>query len=216
MFRRSPRATALWAGAALVAVLTAVLVVDTLGSLRHQDQAFGRLHPVVVARHDLPVGTRLRAADLGTRRIRGEAPEPDALTARRDALGRVVRVPLLRGTTLTTRHLADAHRAGLGAVVPAGLRAIRLVVEHGLRPQVGDLVDVLATFDPQTLGDDQDPTILVAPAVPVLGVDTAATGGDTVAVTVLVTPRQAARLAFSTASGTLALALAPPEAAAGP
>jgi hypothetical protein len=40
------------------------------------------------------------------------------------------------------------------------------------------------------------------------------TGGasDTVGVTVLVTPTQAKRLAFASAAGTLAIAVAPPEA----
>ena len=99
--------------------------------------------------------------------------------------------------------------------MPAGRRAVRLVVEHGLRPDVGDLVDVLATFDPQTLGDDGDPTIVVAPAVTVLAVDAAGDAGDSVAVTVLVSPRQSTRLAFAAAAGTISLALAPPEAATG-
>jgi len=89
---------------------------------------------------------------------------------------------------------------------------VRLVVEHGLRPAVGDLVDVLATFDPETIGDG-DPTIVVAPAVTVLAVDDATDAGDTVAVTVLVTPHQSTRLAFAAAAGTISLALAPPESA---
>jgi Flp pilus assembly protein CpaB len=125
-----------------------------------------------------------------------------------------VRVPLLRGATVTARHLVATRRDGLGGVIPAGTRAVRVVVEHGLRPAVGDLVDVLATFDPETLGDGQDPTVVVAPAVTVLAVDTGGEAGDTVAVTVLVSPRQATRLAFSAAAGTIGLALAPPEAAA--
>ena len=212
MLRRSPRTTLAWLAAAVVAVATAGTVVNLLASLQHQDEAYGALHPIAVARRDLGVGTRVTAADVGERRIRGEAPEADALTAR-DAVGRIVRVPLLRGATVTGRHVAVARRDGLGGVVPAGRRAVRLVVEHGLRPRVGDLVDVLATFDPQTLGDDGDPTIVVAPAVAVLAVDAAADSGDSVAVTVLVSPEQSTRLAFAAAAGTISLALAPPEAA---
>jgi Flp pilus assembly protein CpaB len=214
MLRRSPRTTLAWAAAAVVALVTAVTVVDLLGSLRHQDEAFGALHPIVVARHDLPVGTRIRAADLDHRRIRGEAPERDALTEQA-ATGRVVRVPLLRGATVTARHVTATGRDGLGGVVPDGRRVVRLVVEHGLRPRPGDLVDVLATFDPQILGDDGDPTIVVAPAVPVVGVEPVRDTGDSVAVTVLVTPRQSTRLAFAAAAATVSLALAPPEAATG-
>jgi Flp pilus assembly protein CpaB len=214
MFRRSPRAALVWAAAAVVAIVTATTVFGLLGSLRHQDEAFGAVHTVAVARHDLAVGTRVAATDLTRRRIRGEAPERDALTEHQ-AVGRVVRVPVLRDATVTARHVTASTRDGLGGVVPVGKRAVRLVVEHGLRPRLGDLVDVLATFDPETVGDAGDPTILLAPAVPVVAVDPPADGGDTVAVTVLVTPHQATRLAFAAAAGTISLALAPPEAAGG-
>lgn len=214
MFRRSPRAALFTAAAALVAVVTAALVTASLSSLRHQDETFGRLHPVVVAARDLPVGTTVSRRDLAVQRVRGEAPVPATLRRSAAAVGRVVRVPVLGGTPVTTRHLAAADRPGLGGVVPAGRRAVRLVLEHGLRPATGDLVDVLATFDPATLADGGDPTVLVAPAVPVVRVDVPAGSGDTVAVTVLVTPAQARRLAFSATAGTVTLALAPPEAAA--
>lgn len=214
MFRRSPRAALFAAAAALVAVLTAALVASSLASLRRQDETFGRLHPLVVAARDLPVGTTVTRRDLALRRVRGEAPAPDTLTRPVGALGRVVRVPVLGGTPVTTRHLAPPDRTGLGGVVPPGRRAVRLVVEHGLRPAVGDLVDVLATFDPATLADGGDPTVVVAAAVPVVGVAEPASSGDSVAVTVLVTSTQARRVAFSTSAGTVALALAPPEAAA--
>ena len=211
MLRRSPRTAFAWAAAAAVALVTATTVISLLTSLQHQEEAYGALHPIAVARRDLPVGTRVTAVDVARRQIRGEAPEGDALTEQQ-AVGRVVRVPVLRGATLTARHLAASRRTGLGGVVPNGERAIRLVVEHGLRPEVGDLVDVLATFDPETLSDGQDPTIVIAPAVTVLAIDTATDAGDTVAVTVLVTPRQSTRVAFAGATGTISLALAPPEA----
>jgi Flp pilus assembly protein CpaB len=56
---------------------------------------------------------------------------------------------------------------------------------------------------------------VVAPAAPVLAVDEVTGGSDTMGVTVLVTTRQASRLAFSAATGSVSLALAPPEAADG-
>lgn len=214
MFRRSPRAALFAATAAVVAVVTAALVYSSIASLRHQDEAYGRLHPLVVAARDLPVGATVTRRDVTVRRVRGDAPDADVLTRPATAVGRVVRVPVLGGTPVTPRHLAPADRPGLAGVVPAGRRAVRLVVEHGLRPAVGDLVDVLATFDPATLGDGGDPTILVAAAVPVVRVEAPAGSSDTVAVTVLASPAQARRLAFAAASATVSLDLAPPEAAA--
>jgi hypothetical protein len=51
--------------------------------------------------------------------------------------------------------------------------------------------------------------------VPVLRAEQPPDAGDAVAITVIVTPGQARRLAFSMSAGTLAVALAPPEAATG-
>ncbi len=215
MFRRSPRAGLLGLAALVVAVLTASTVIASVSSLRHQDQAFGQIHSIVVARRDLPIGTRIAAADLGARKLRGEPPVPDTMTRRSHALGRIVRAPMLAGDLVTARHLAAGRRGALSAVVPAGRRAVRLVVDHSIRPAVGDVVDVLATFDPATLADGGDPTVVVAPAVSVLTVDAGTAGTDAVGITVLVTPTQASRLAFSASTGTISIALAPPEAARG-
>jgi Flp pilus assembly protein CpaB len=218
MLRRSPRAALLGAAALVVAVATAAYVADILVSLRHQDDEFGRVGTVVVAARDLPLGHRVRPADLDTRRVRGRPGEPGALNRVAPGLGRVVAVPVLRGAVVTTRHLAPARRDGRNGVVPAGRRAMRVAIDGGVRPRPGDPVDLYATFDPQTIGADVEPTLTVARAVPVLAVDraevTAGEAGATVGVTVLVSPDEARRLAFATAAGTLALAIAPPEDAA--
>jgi Flp pilus assembly protein CpaB len=216
MLRRSPRAILLGTAAAVVALATAGYVADALLSLRRQDEAFGRVRTVVVAARDLALGHRVRAADLATRELRGDAGEA-ALGFRDAALGRTVAVPLLRGAVVTRRHLASRRRDGADGVVPPGHRAMRVTVEGAVEPRPGDPVDLYATFDPQAIGGDAEPTLTVARAVPVLAAERAdgtGSGGATVAVTVLVTAEQAPRLAFATAAGTLALALAPPEAAA--
>jgi Flp pilus assembly protein CpaB len=217
MLRRSPRGVVLWAAAAILAVATAAYVADILVSLRHQDQAFGTVHAVVVATRDLPLGRRLSARDLTDRRVRGESGEPGAIGAPSAAIGRVVAVPLLRGAVVTSRHLAAHRRDGRDGTVPAGRRAMRVVIEGGVRPRPGDPVDLYATFDPQTVGADVEPTLTVAHGVPVTAVDSddgsISSEQGAIGVTVLVTPDEAKRLAFATAAGTLALAIAPPEAA---
>jgi Flp pilus assembly protein CpaB len=88
-----------------------------------------------------------------------------------------------------------------------------------VRPRPGDPVDLYATFDPQTIGEDTEPTLTIAHAVPVTAVDFADAGaggepGAAIGVTVLVTSEEAKRLAFADAAGTIALSIAPPEAAA--
>jgi Flp pilus assembly protein CpaB len=209
------RAALLWAAALVVGLATAVTVARGLAALRAQESAYGALHPVVVATRDLPLGHRVAAADLATRRVRGEAPAEGALTDPRAARGRVMAVAVLRGSPVTDRHLAPRHRDGRDGVVPAGRRAMRVVLEASTRATVGDLVDLYATFDPQVVGDDAEPTLTVARAVPVIAVDEpeAAAEGGALGLTVLVTPEEARRLAFASATGVLAAAVAPPEAA---
>ncbi len=94
---------------------------------------------------------------------------------------------------------------------------MRVVIEGGVRPRPGDPVDLYATFDPQTVGADVEPTLTIAHGVPVTAVDrddgSVSSDQGAIGVTVLVTPDEAKRLAFATAAGTLALAIAPPEAA---
>ncbi|MBM3675695.1 MAG: Flp pilus assembly protein CpaB [Actinobacteria bacterium] len=206
MFRRSPRTVLLWLAAAVVALATAAHVAGLISSLERQDRAFGRVHAVVIAARDLAVGVRLDRGDLRVRRVRGDAAGPGALGRPHALVGAVVRVPLLRGAVVTDRHLADAERGPTSAVVPSGLRAMRILLDRGTRPRPGDVVDVYATFDPQVVGEDAEPTLTVAPAAAVVAVDDEG-------VTVLVTPEQAKRLAFSVAAGTVALAIAPPEEA---
>jgi Flp pilus assembly protein CpaB len=218
VLHRSPRAALLWAAALLVGLATTVVVARSVGALRAQEAAYGALRTVVVATRDLPLGTRVGRDDLATRRVRGEAPAAGAVTRPADATGRVVAVPVLRGSPVAVRHLAPEHRDGRAGVVPAGRRAMRIVVESGPRAAPGDLVDVYATFDPQVVGADAEPTLTVARAVPVLAVDDGDGGtGDGAAgglgLTVLVARAVAPRLAFAAATGVLAVAIAPPEAA---
>ena len=218
MLRRSPRAFLLWAAAAIVAIATAAYVGDVLASLRHQDAAFGRVRTVLVAARDLPLGARVGPGDLTTRQVREESGEPGALHERSTAVGRIVASPLVRGATVTERHLATRRRDGRDGIVPPGSRAMRVVVEGGVRPRPGELVDLYATFDPQVVGPDAEPTRTVARGVPVLAVDDedgagAASHGRALGVTLLVTSDAATRVAFASAVGTLALAIAPPEEA---
>jgi Flp pilus assembly protein CpaB len=205
----------LWTAGSLVGLVTALSVANMLVSIHRQDTRYGHLHTTVVARRDLTVGTTIRAGDVAERRIRGEAPAPGALTDRDRAVGMVVVVPVLRGTELTDRHVTARDRAGDDGVVPDGERAMRVVIEGGTRPRVGDQVDLYASFDPQVIGDG-DPTVTVASGVPVLAVDDDAASGDhgpAIGVTVLVSEAAAKRLAFAQSAGQLALSIGPPESA---
>jgi pilus assembly protein CpaB len=216
MFRRSPRALALWGAALAVAVLTATVVAGDLAALHRRAADLGPERDALVADHDLPVGTTVRARDIRTRKIRRSQLPPGVVERARDVEGRVVTVAVLSGEYVTSRNLAPRRRTGLDGVVPRGMRAMRIVVTDALRPRAGAAVDVLASYDPSAAeANGTDTTVVVADGVLVLDTDTRAASGNGRAgafgVTVLVDPEQARELADAQANGVVTLALVPPE-----
>lgn len=209
--RRSPRAFAAWSAASLVALATAHLVAGDLATLHRSAQAFGSPRRVVVASRDLPLGATLRPADLQVVRIAGDHLPRGLLRSVDDAAGRVVAVPVVAGTPVVAAHLAPADRDGLSGLVSPGHRAVRVTTDDGLLPGPGAVVDVLVTLDPTLVAGagGGDPTVTVARAARVLAADGNAASGE--GVTLLVTEREAHRLAFALAHGVVTLALAPPE-----
>lgn len=219
MLRHPPRVVLAWIAAAAVALLTAHTVAADLAALHRRARSAGPVVDAVVARRDLPLGTTVTPDALSTvGRFRAHLP-PGALRAVGQAAGRVVATPVLRGSVVTDRHLAPRTRNGLDGVVPPGMRAARVVVEQGVHPRPGALVDVLVSFDPARVGAGRDPTMAVVRGATVLDVDDRAgpgsSGGDRIGVTLLVDPDAARRLAFAAANGVVTLTLAPPEDARG-
>ena len=220
MVRRSPRALVLWAAAAAVALLTAGVVASDLAAIHRRAADLGPVVSAVVATRDLPLGTDLRASDLGERPVhRSELPD-GALVGARTVESRVITVPVVNGGFVTDANLAPRHRTGLDGAVPPGMRAMRVIVTNPLRPRAGAAVDVLATFDTGggASGGNPSSTVVVAAGVVVVGVDAepARTGahGDTLGITLLVDADGAKRLAFAEANGIVTIALVPPEDAA--
>ena len=219
MPRRSPRALALWGGAAVVALVTAAVVGGDLAALHRRAADLGPEVDAVVAVRDLTVGHVVAGRDLTTRSVH-RSQLPDGVITDRDAVvGRVVAVPVLDGAYVVRRSLAPARRTGLDGVVPDGMRAMRVVVTDALTPRPGAAVDVLATYDPSSSGSDGG-TFVVAAGVTVLGTDRRGGAGagrtGAAGVTLLVDPDQAAALADAQANGVVTLALVPPEEAARP
>lgn len=219
MLRRSPRALLLWAGAAIVAVATALLVGTDLATLHRRAGALGPEVEVAVAARDLPVGVTLDAGDVRSRRVhRSQLPPgvvpPDA------ADGRVLAVPLVRDAFVAEANLAPRDRTGLDGVVPPGMRIVRIVVAGptaGLR--AGAAVDVLATFDAGTAVDPEgaayaDPTVVVARGALVIGTDDEVASDVAAAgegLTLLVTEEEALAVSYASAAGVVTVALVPPE-----
>jgi len=219
MFRRSPRALALWAAAAVVALVTATVVAGDLAALHRRATGLGEERNAVVARHDLLLGRTVHADDVVVRRIHESQLPPGVVDAASAAVGRVVAAPVLRGQFVTRRHLASVRRTGLDGVVPSGMRAIRVVTTDSLRPRAGVAVDVLGTYDPDASAARDDTTLVIAAGVLVLATDARAGSGNgragSLGVTLLVDEAEARDLADAQANGVLTLALVPPEDARG-
>jgi Flp pilus assembly protein CpaB len=219
MPRRSPRALALWGAAVVVALVTAAVVAGDLAALHRRAADLGPEVDAVVATRDLPVGRVVSGRDVTTRSVHRSQLPDGVVTDRGLVVGRVVAAPVLDGAYVVRRSLSSARRTGLDGVVPAGMRAMRVVVTDALTPRAGAAVDVLATYAPSGSGSDGG-TIVVAAGVTVLGTDRRGGAGAGRAgaegVMLLVDPDQAAALADAQANGVVTLALVPPEEAARP
>lgn len=215
MIRRSPRALAAWCAVGVLALTTARMVGSDLASLHRRATTAGPEIDVVIATRDLPLGATLTDRDVTVRRRFAGRLAPEALRSPRAAVGRVVVVPVLTGNVVSARHLAPRERSGLEGVVPPGMRAVRVVVEDGLQPPPGSVVDVLVSFDPASVDPDTDPTLTVVRGALVLATSPEVDGGGGrgPAVTLLTDVDGAHRLAFAATNGVLTLALAPPEEA---
>jgi Flp pilus assembly protein CpaB len=219
--RRPPRAVLLRVAAVLVVVVTAAIVASDLASLHRRANEFGAPRAAVVARHDLTLGTTIRRDDLTTRTIYSSQLPPDVFGRIPDAVGRVITVPVLRDAYVARGNVASRRRSGLDGALPDGMRALRIVVTEAVEPRVGAAVDVLASFESDSLDPlselEVSSAVVIADGVTVLGTDVAtnATGAAARGVTLLVTPGQARDLLFAMTHGVVTIALVPPEDARG-
>ena len=110
----------------------------------------------------------------------------------------VVRV--FPGEVLLRGQLAPWGLRGVAALLPPGTRAVTVPLHDTDPVRRGDVVDVLASFDPSASGG-RDPTFAVAEGALVVAV------GDG-SVTVAVSPEEATHVALAAANGIVALAIA--------
>ena len=220
MLKRSPRALGLWVGATALAVATGAIVAGDLATLHRRAQQFGPERRVVVALRNLALGATVTPGDVTTRRVYASQVPPGVLDDPALALGRTVRVPVVREAYVAAANLAPSRRSGLDGVLPEGTRAMRVVIEDGLRPPPGSSVDVYAAYARDELGTgasagSRDPATVVAFGVPVLATDgagsTSPSASRTIGVTLLVDEEDASAIAYAVTHGRIVLALVPPE-----
>lgn len=202
--RRSP--IVWWAAVALLSVATGTTLLRGTRAAEEAAARWGARRSVVVATTALDPGHVIGPGDV--RAI--EYPEillPEATLAA-DPVGATVLVPVAGGAPVLASHLSTTGRRGIAALLPEGTVAIAVPEAAGLALRVGDRVDALATFDPESAGA-RDPTFAVARAALVIDIGGDRDQGDR-AVTLAVAEGEAPRVAFALVHGVVTLVLVGP------
>ena len=177
-----------WVAAVLLTVVTTVTVGRATGEAAAERSRWGDERTVVVALVDHEPGDRLRAE---LRRL-PEAVVPDGALDEL-APGATAVSALAAGEVVLGRRVAPDGLSLVAARLPDGTRGV--AVPHGIAPlpvEVGDTVDVLASFESETI------TVATDALVVDVGED---------AVTVAVDADDAAGVAYAVTAGVVTLAL---------
>ena len=214
---RNKRFLIVLTGALIFGLLAAVSVSRYLSGA----QAYAKnLNTVVVAKVEIPLGTKIIAEQVETVQVPA-GTTPDGTFESVDKLvGRVAVVNIAQRETITDAKLAPEGTAGgLSSVIPEGYRAMTVKVDDaaGISGfiQPGATVDVVVVINPPDKATNQDPiSKIVLQNIKVL-----ANGqnidhpkdereANTVkAVTLQVTPEQAEKLALASNEGKLQLVM---------
>ena len=205
-------------GALLFGVLAAFSVSRYLSSA----QAFSKdLKRVVVARVAIPVGTKLVAEQLMVVQFSQESAPDGAFEAPEKLVGRVAVTNLaVRDPVIESRLAPEGTAGGLSAIIPEGYRAMTVKVDDvvGINGFImpGTLVDVVVVITPTepTAGQAGPISKIVLQNIKVLAngqnIDKPENQRDAnsvKAVTLLVLPEQAEKLALATSEGKLQLVM---------
>jgi pilus assembly protein CpaB len=204
-------------GALLFGLLAAISVTRYLSSA----QAYTKnLNRVAVAKVSIPLGTKIIAEQLMVVQFPPESTPDGAFDSVEKLAGRVAVMNIAPREPVTEARLAPVGTAGgLSAVIPEGYRAMTVKVDDvvGISGFImpGTLVDVVVVIDPAEKAGMQDPiSKIVLQNIKVLAngqnIDKPADqreASSVKAVTLLVTPEQAEKLALASSEGKLQLVM---------
>lgn len=192
------RPSLFWLAALGLAAVTGLTAARLLADAQAGAARWGDVRPTLVATTDLAPGAVLQPGDTELQRLPAALVPAAGIDLPAD--GQTVAAPIYRGEPVVAERLAPAGLSPVAAALPPGSRGIAVPAGGPALPlAVGDLVDVLVTFDPDTVGDGE-PTFPVARSAAVVNV------GEE-AVTLAVTEQEAARVAFALTAGVLTLTL---------
>lgn len=106
---------------------------------------------VLVATSDILANTVIDERVVQRIQVPAKYQQPKALTDLREAVGRVVAVPVPRGAQILGTYLEDAGRTALAYEVPRGRRAVTIAISDitgvGGLVRPANFVDILGTFE---------------------------------------------------------------------
>jgi pilus assembly protein CpaB len=214
---RNKRFFVVLVGALIFGVLAAVSVSKYLSSAQAYSKNLSR---IAVAKVSIPVGTKIIAEQVTMVQFPKESTPDGAFESQEKLIGRVVVMNIAPREPITEARLAPEGTAGgLSAVIPEGYRAMTVKVDDvvGISGFImpGTLVDIVVTIDPAEHAGMQDPiSKIVLQNIKVLAngqnIDKPADqreANSVKAVTLLVTPEQAEKLALASSEGKLQLVM---------
>lgn len=214
---RNKRFFIVLAGALIFGLLAAVSVTRYLSSA----QAYTKnLNRVAVAKVAIPIGTKIIPEQVMVVQFPPESTPDGAFDSVEKLTGRVAVTNIAPREPITEARLAAAGTAGgLSAVIPEGYRAMTVKVDDvvGISGFImpGTLVDVVVVIDPMEKSGMQDPiSKIVLQNIKVLAngqnidkPNDQREANSVKAVTLLVTPEQAEKLALAASEGKLQLVM---------
>lgn len=215
---RNKRFFIVLAGAGLFGLLAAVSVSRYLSSAQAYTKS---LRGVAVAKVAIPVGTKIIAEQVTLVQFPQESTPDGAFDSVEKLAGRVAVVNIAPKEPITEARLAPEGTAGgLSAIIPEGYRAMTVKVDDvvGISGFImpGTLVDVVVVITPTNNGAlAQDPiSKIVLQNIKVLAngqnidkPESEREANSVKAVTLLVTPEQAEKLALASSEGKLQLVM---------
>lgn len=204
--------------AVVFGLVAAVSVSRYLATAREYTK---NLNNVVVAKVDIPVGTRIIAEQLAITQVpRSAAPDGTFSKIDEDLVGRVATTRIAAREPITESRLAPlGSAAGLSSVIPEGYRAMNVRVDDvvGISGFImpGTLVDVVVVIDPPDENKQKERVSkIVLQNIKVLanGANLDKPKNEKEAervktVTLQVTPEQAEKLALASSEGRLQLVM---------
>ena len=202
-------------------VFGSIAAVSVYRYLAQAQQYTKSLNNVVVARVDIPIGTRIIAEQLAVTQVpRSAAPDGTFAKVDENLVGRVAVQRIAAREPVTESRLAPiGSAAGLSSVIPEGYRAMNVRVDDvvGISGFImpGALVDIVVVIDPP---DDNKQRERVSKIV-LQNIKVLANGANldkpknekevdrVKTVTLQVTPEQAEKLALASSEGRLQLVM---------